>query len=438
MKRSMIKISKENRIELILKYFLISISIVAFFYSAFNKFSYDYGNFGAVTCIYLLSIYLVYKSSKNWMLFAIFGCIFWFNYSIGMALYLDNSIAGFYSSFINDDVMSLGINIILLFMILLVIIFPIEINKNTDENTFIQIYNKNDIIVCFIIMILIFILITGFAKPEISGERGEPSALYEYSLIFFIIGYYFSGGKRRNIYILSLILIVFSIQNLVYGGRVVALQLITCFFIIIFSHKTKPIKMIPLILVGLIIFTSVGIFRANTKLSIDNIISVSKDIIHQKGTLDTAYSAYYSSLTFIKTKEYYDKNEIKQQFKKYVLSLMFGSGMIEGESIQQISGQFYIHYGGGILPIYLYYYIGFWGVLLTVVIVIFYIRIINNLNKFSNGWLKCLSIYITCSVFRWYLYSPNGLIRGALLMSIIFYSLSSINKVLKLKKLVYK
>lgn len=46
---------------------------------------------------------------------------------------------------------------------------------------------------------LALILVFGFSRPDaVGGDRGSPSAMYEYSMIFFLLGFYFAGDRRGS------------------------------------------------------------------------------------------------------------------------------------------------------------------------------------------------------------------------------------------------
>lgn len=422
----------------ILRIVLCTISLLLFIYNYINSFNMSNGEiiFTAIM-ILILSVFDVLIFVKNWLLCIIFSCIAYFNYSILMANYILKINYTIFTSMSEEYVSKIGINILLLFMLVINISLPSKVKNNKfKKNYLINKQNQNTVLVIGISLVLILILIYGFSRPDIVGERGTPSQIYEYSLIFFIVGFYFSGNKKFNIIILSIILVVFSLQNFFYGGRVTGLQLIICWFVMVYSYKVNLSKMIPLILVFFIVMSSIGLFRADFALSISSIEKVIQKIVNDRLTLDTAYSAYYTSLTFIKVEEFNNFSMRIDMFNKFILSMFVGGRMIPNSSLAEYTRQFYFHYYGGVLPFFFHYYLGWIGVLISGGITGLYCRFINRIENDTKGVGKCVSVFLVCHVFRWYLYSPSGLIRGVGLTIVVYYIAYIFDLIIKRKIII--
>jgi hypothetical protein len=148
----------------------------------------------------------------------------------------------------------------------------------------------------------------------------------------------------------------------------------------------------------------------------------------------TAYFAYFASLTFIAVKPIYPLIERIFQFKDFLVS-QFVLGTV-GESLDAISLRHYYHAHGGVLPIYLYYYLGWLGVSISGIVVGLYLRFMS-LTKHKKSELKnIVAIYITSTVPRWYLYSPNQLIRGVMIMSLMYLAYSFIYSITQKRKVL--
>ncbi|MFU0799096.1 MAG: hypothetical protein ACFWUE_00305 [Xylanivirga thermophila] len=372
--------------------------------------------------ILVLSIYNVLICIGNWYLTIIFSCIAYCNYSIIMVNYLSRIYNTLFTSLADELVAKIGINILLLFILVLTVLLPNKINKKSfHKNPIIYKKNRNNFIVLGICLILILILIFGFGRSDVRGERGSPTQIYEYSIIFFILGFYFCGNTKFNISMLTIILALYALQNFIYGGRVTGLQLIVCWFIMVRSYKTNIYKALPWILILFVFMSLIGIFRANFNLSIDCLKNTVKELMQKKFSLDTAYSAYHTSLTFIKA-EFISSNAVRlKMFKKFLLSMILGGSRVENSSLAEFTRKYFVHYNGGILPFFSHYYLGWFGVVFSAVIVSLYCRLINKLDFNTNGLKKCISVFLVCHVFRWYLYSPSGLIRGVGLVIITYY-----------------
>lgn len=388
--------------------------------------------------ILLLSIFDALISIGNWSLTVIFSCIAYFNYSILVANYLWSGNDMLLSSLANDPVSKIGINILLLFMVVVTLFLPKKINKNKNEkNYFINNENKNNLLTLGIAVVLVLILIYGFTRPDLAGVRGTPSPLYEYSLIFFIIGFYFSGNKKLNISILSLILILFVLQEFLYGGRVTGLQLVICWFIMLYSYKTNIRQILPILIVVFIFLSLIGAYRAELNLSVRAIQDVLVSLVKGKLSLDTAYSAYYTSLTFIKVEGFSSVATRLDLFGKFILAMFLGGNKVADSSLAEYTKQYYEHYYGGVLPLYFHFYLGWFGVILSAIIVSLYCRLINKIDSESKGLIKCVGLFLVCHVFRWYLYSPSGLFRGVGLTVIAYCIAIVIDNIMKKKKLIH-
>ena len=104
------------------------------------------------------------------------------------------------------------------------------------------------------------------------------------------------------------------------------------------------------------------------------------------------------------------------------MSILIGGGKIPNSNLATFTHKYYLHYYGGVLPIFAHFYLGYLGVILLAM----YLSIL--LNKFIlgkcerkfSGIRKCIGIYITSTVPRWYLYSPTSITRGILIFVVVY------------------
>lgn len=382
--------------------------------------------------ILILSIYLVIKAKENMGLFIVYSLIAFFNYSIVITNYIRILSWSYFTSFSNDYVSYLGVLILFIFTLLLSLLMPNKITKTyMTENNFINKNSKNIwISTSFLIMILLYILIFQFGRPDTDGLRGSPSALYEYSIIFFIIGFHFVGINRKSNIILTILLALFALQNFAFGGRIIGIQLLFVYFIMFYSHKIKVVKLVPFIIAGFIIMSLIGIERASLTFSIQGINEVISNIKNRMFALDTSYSAYFTSLTFLKTQEYLNYFDRLSLFGKFLLSIIFG-GSIQNSSLPLYTRTYFTHYNGGVFPYYFYFYLSWAGVVISTLLIRLYTSIINQKELVKSGLFRCISVYFIATTFRWYLYTPIIILRGTLLLIIVYYGFSFINKLKK-------
>lgn len=382
--------------------------------------------------ILIISIYLVIKSKENMGLFIVYSLIAYFNYSIVVTNYIRILAWSYFTSFTDDYVSYTGVLILFVFTLLLLLSMPNNITKTyMTENNFIKKkhYSSKNIFIntLFLIIILTYILIFKFSRPEVEGLRGSPSALYEYSIIFFIIGFHFVGINRISKVLLTCILVLFVLQNFIFGGRIIGIQLLFVYFIMFYSHKIKVLTLAPFIILGFIMMSLIGIDRATLSFSVQSINEVISNINNKMYALDTSYAAYYTSLTFLKTLEYISFSDRLILFWKFLLSVIFG-GSIGNSSLPIYTRNFFMHYNGGIYPYYFYFYLGWVGVGLSTLLIRVYSSIVNQKDMQKSGLFSCISVYFIATTFRWYLYTPIIIIRGTLLLIIVYLGFSFVNK----------
>lgn len=375
-----------------------------------------------VSFLFFVNIFFIWVNRKNRFVFIISILIFWFNYSIFYA----NYFSSIQSSFFEDANTLYGIQgykIVLSFILFLVIFTPTCKSNIVGEESRIFDFNMNpgNILAVGYLVVLAIILVFGFKRPVEQGERGTPTAIYEYSIILFIVGYYFFTKNKVYKIASTMLLLLYCLQNLAFGGRITALQLLLVLFFVWYDAKKIPwAKIIPIGVICLLIFSGIGEARANFSLSFSSLETSFKSVLKNAGTIDTAYSAYYTSLTFLKVEEFVSSSNRLQLFWAFVKSIILG-GSVPDSNLAKFTMQYYLHYEGGVLPFFGQFYLGYFGIVFFSLIVVFYFIMIQRLDANSSGLKKCLAIYITVTTPRWYLYSPSQLLRGVLLLFIVFY-----------------
>ena len=385
--------------------------------------------------VVIVSVLLMLELRKNILTFMVGAFIAWFNYSIVFA----NYFSGDENFFLEDayhEVSVTGLRVLCCF----VTCMYLAVNTDTgDAHEKDVLEFRSDEVVSSVIAIgyilaLCGILVFGFAKPSVQGARGSVSAIYEYSILLFIVGYYLFWRYKWYMIISTVLMMMFALQNVIYGERATALQELIIFYVLFINKKQKPDfrKIIPLGICGVLVFTAVGMERANFSFSAEQ-IGKSIDALKKSGmTLDTAYAAYFCSLTFIKTEFILPQAERVQIFFNWLLSMVVGGGMIGNCNVPVITRKYFVHYYGGVLPFYGHFHFGYFGAVAFSLIPAVYLNIIKRFNH-SKGAFKCLLLYFVVTSPRWYLYSPSPLIRGAILIFIVYFVTIFADKILQKK-----
>jgi len=382
--------------------------------------------------ILLNNLSLLNKYWDIWESRIIALAIIYSNYSIIYFNLLSNNTSIF-NSFIQsqDSVVIVAYRILLLFSLLLSG-FSKKVSPNSLGNIFYTRRKRNSIIVIVAIIALGFVFVYLFGRPEAADERGSPSTFYEYSIIVFIVAYYFSGDSKALKLLLDVELILFVLQNLIYGGRITALQLIFVFVSIRLVPRVSKKLVFLFLLFIMVIFSGIGMYRASFSLDFGLIKNVFDQVLATGLSLDTAFAAFYASQTFILLKEISSVSQIVTYFSNWVLSIFLGGSLISDSNLSTISRQYFLHYNGGLLPFHFYYYLGYIGIIGICGYIASLFKVITRHNK---PLYSVILVYISASCFRWYLYSPSPVFRGLLLISIVYYLASFFHRMIRIQSI---
>lgn len=374
-----------------------------------------------------LNVLLVFINRKCIYTLIVSLFLLWFNYSIFFANYIYR-VDVFFTSWAYSEAAVAGYKIILTFTTVLCVFVKSDslvVNEENREDEKPHLLNDDQpgyavFGYCYLLLLLL-LLIFGFSRPSVSGERGSPSTFYEYSTIVFIVGFYFFKWDKVYKCFSSILLAMFALQNMFYGGRVTALQLLLLLFIVVYDGKKIPwSRLLPLFIVIFAAFSLIGTMRANARFTLANLVQSFLKSVQGGYVLDTAYSAYYTSLTFVEVEKFVDVKQRLIMFGSFSLSMFLGGSIVKNSNLAIFTQQYYKHYNGGVLPFFGQFYLGGVGVFLTGLLVSFYMNKMKHANSKTDGLIRCALIYITISTPRWYLYSPSSLVRGVFLLAVVY------------------
>jgi len=375
--------------------------------------------------VFVLSVYLAYKTKKTLHLFIVFLFIAYCNYSILYGRYINPD-----SSIINNiisgtDIDHLGINVLLLFISILMVFWRTNDSQNSREYRLVSEENRNTVLVWVSFAIIVFIAVVYF-RPSAYNQRAGYSPIYEYSILFFIIGFFYSGKTKsfssRSLFIL---LLVYVLRDLYGGHRVTSLQLMIVVILVFLVEKITYRHLIVFFFLGIFIMNLAASYRVVFDLSNVSLSFSLGRLSNMYFAFDTAFFAYAASLTFAAVRNMYMFTERIGQFSDFLTS-QFVIGTV-GESLYTLSRRYYAHSNGGLLPFHFYYYLGWFGVIISSALVGFYYRLIASTRSSSSGLRRVVITYVVATVPRWYLYSPNQLIRGVSLCVALYYSYHLVN-----------
>lgn len=373
--------------------------------------------------VLFLSLYLVYSTRKNILLFLIFCVIMYANYSIIISNYILEDYFYYRTIFVryfSADIIKIeGLKVLFLFMIFLVVFIKTKDLTSTDSINFIRKENLNIKLLIIFLFFSMLISIFAFGRPESFGERGAPSALYEYSVVLLMFILYHSGRIKIIFYLIILFFGFIILQNVIYGGRVTAIQLILIFIFMIYYNKLNYKLLLFSLLPIFILMVIVGIQRANLNLIFGIFEILFTYFKTRYMTWDTAYSAYHTSLAILNTEEYISVMVRLKYFLNFMIQQFLGSSFYKTQQFHLLASEYFPNYGGCILPHYFHFMLGIPGVIFSSYLVSLYCNILINIKENSRELKLLIAIYISVTSFRWYLYSPFQLIRGVFLIAIL-------------------
>lgn len=370
--------------------------------------------------VIVANIYMILRSRRNFLLFIVAFIIFFCNYSIIYANYTD-AIVDIFTKPLSAESFSYSLNILTLFNLLLFLCVHWDyVPIGYKDKIFVDSTRSDRLILFFIYALLIPIFFLGFTVPEVEGQRGTPSTAYEYSAILFMLFFYYSGGQKWHTRMGLLLVGIFSLQSLVFGGRIEAIQFVLVAYIMLFMHRISMPKVMAAMGIMFVLMSVIGVVRGELLSGNADIGSIMTSLARSGFALDTAYSAYYTSESFIYVMDKFSVQEILFLFWEFVKSIFIGTD--PDMLLTSVSDVYVKHYGGGLVPFYFYFYLGVIGIFISAALVAFYLNIVIDLNKQSSGYIKCLSVWVLSTTFRWYLYTPLPLLRGVLFLTIAYFA----------------
>ncbi len=368
----------------------------------------------------LIMVYGLVKSRNNLLLFFSLLVIDYFVFSVILCRYLwiGGPLNGVFYQLKFENTSLIGLNCLLIFYCIISIMInqfkPLKLDKNffTHNNS----NKKTYTLTIFIILVIIFAFLNNLFFHIVSNSE----QIYEYCLMLFIFGFYYAGNNKKLRTILSILLISFSGYTLAIGGRVPILQMLIAFFIMNMIYKYNYKKIIFFTFLGIIAFTIFGIYGDhldwNTEFSFKFILD---EVLSRRLSLDTSISAYFTGLTFVDYTNYITIQERLSNLVDYIKYTFLGS-YANYKSIPDITISHYVHYYGGYITSYFYYWLGIPGVVLISSYIGYLFKKIVNLKNTSSSFLKLYCVYIIATIPRWFLYFPTALFRGTLIFIILY------------------
>ena len=358
------------------------------------------------------------------------------NYSIVVTMYLSDDLTIYQSMFMfykYDEIGVQGVNILCLFAYMMLLAAPQVKNQHRCHNILEN--NKHNIWIVLALLILLSITyVFGINTPLQGATRGgPPSAIYEYSVIFVLLGLCYSGKNRILKAIFIVVGLMFAVKGFISGERVGGVQLIMMLVLAFRVEKMKFWRIAPVGLFLFIIMIGIGHSRASFSFSSKTLEYTVNSLFRGKLAMDTAYAAYHAGLTYLDALRFTDLGTKIYLFWRFILAQLIGSSRVPDYSLARYANSLSLrNLGGGVLPYHCYFYFGIAGVIIFGLYLKYIFKIVRDVGKSNNGFLKCVAMYSVCAVPRWYLYAPINIIRSLMLIAIAYYVLDYVDRATKL------
>lgn len=374
-------------------------------------------------------VYCLVRVRRNRLLLFVYGVIAYSCYSICYANYFHRFTDTMYTAVADLSEAYCALVLLLMFVSCLVLFLPKEVKTYGYGAPNLNAIHCNHVIVIVICILILLICVYGFARPDsVGGDRGSPSPLYEYSVIPFMLALYLAGDSKGLRGLILCVLFIYAMQNFIYGGRIHAIQAIVAVFFFLFNGKTKTSTLVVLTLVFAALMISLGLVR--TAVWSGGLPMVLEGLRSRIGTglaWDTAYSAWYTSITFVRFDGIISQSQHYYYLGQWLLSIPFGGSAVVDSDLQELTRVYYYHNNGGLLPLYVWFHLGLLGVAGFAFLVSFLSSAANRFDPcvFRNSESAVLIaanfciIYFVITSLRWFLYSPSQITRGIILCFVV-------------------
>jgi len=251
---------------------------------------------------------------------------------------------------------------------------------------------------------------------RVDGARGNYSPIYEYSIVFCIPALFYSLRNKYFKFFIISILIFMILRDFSLGHRATGVQ-ITLLIYALYLYKFYSLKRFSFsFFLAIFLFNFIASFRNDFIFSFDNLTESMVYLFNDQFlSSSTAFFAWVASLTFLSVQTLVPYSEILTNFLDFIISMIIPGTY--GNSLYMISKEYYQHQNGGLLPLYMFYYLNYAAIPFIAIVLAFYFNLIKT--KKTTTFKSLLFIYIFVTSPRWLIYSPTGLFRGAAIFSII-------------------
>jgi hypothetical protein len=373
-----------------------------------------------------LSAALVVLTRRNSLLFVLGFFMAYANYSALAANYFA-PYNDWYMYYTGTSVAATGTFVLLIFMSVLILLFP----KNVSAFGGVEFFSRcarsqyATLLAVAIAALLVVICLTQSTGFTETGGRGRANQLYEYSYIFFIVGYFYSGQSKFCRRLLDCVAVLFIVQTIFAGNRASMLAILILLYLLHIASDWPMRRQIPLLLVGFLFLQVLGFIRQDiSSASFSDLASAAMSVFSRGLIWDTAAAAYHQGLVYINWLGVMGIDDRFYYASQWFISIFLGGTAVPDSQLAYVAQDLFGvleqgGLGGGFLPFYMYFYFGLAGAVVSGVAIAAVYRAVGSLGAEMRTLPCMLAISLFITVPRWWLYSPSPLTRGLLLMFLI-------------------
>ena len=388
-----------------------------------------------IVLIYAIGIYILYLHRNTKTILLVDLIILLFNHSIMYGEYITKSIERNVGGLYNSDFGNIyDLGIVFLLIQELIRLFFSYINRNKKYE--IEFNLKESTVTYFVLFFtLLYIAIFKIDRSPMDGYSVRISPMYEYSYILFIFLLCFQKKTLLfNILSYSIALLIIA-QDMIWGGRITSMQIGLVFLLINHQKYISLKRIVPYLTLAIILFSVIGSFR-NVSFSEVNVLSVIRHLVESGGAIDTAFYAYWATMTQIYAALHLSIETSLQSFYSFFLRIFSNDQVVLAlggdpklANVTRYSANYHVNVGGGLSLGYYFFFLRYVGVFLLTALQ--YHLLYGRKYKTILSRITLICLIAACG--RWYLYSPMAFYRGPFVFLPIVYLMVRISSKIKFK-----
>lgn len=276
-----------------------------------------------------------------------------------------------------------------------------------------------------IVLGMLFIILFGKTGNNIfeSGGYGSANAhvqslgglsIYEYFLVLSPVAYIFSGLKRSRLGVILVLMLIFSVKGLLFGGRIEALQAFLQIFILFFDKEKLKLRIVIIAAaIPAFMFMVFGFVRSSPDVGFSKMVQLVMQNLSTTSYLLLAnhIDIYYSSARLY---GFIQENIITFGERLYSLVLNIAAIVVPYDKLPAIANlaafkqSSYPAGGGGLISAYFYVFLSYPGVIF---IGLMFSLLIRKIIYHTTTYLLLYSIMVFTTYPRWFGYNPNALFK---------------------------